>query len=397
MSTSAERIRAYSGPAILSYGFRPLFLLAAIWSATAMILWIAMLTGHLVLPTAFDMVSWHVHELLYGYLPAVVAGFLLTAVPNWTGRLPVTGAPLLILVLAWLAGRVAMVFSDQLGATVAALADLSFLILFSLVIGREVIVGRNWRNLKVLVPVALLLCGNALFHADAAGGGVASSGYGTRLGIASAIFLIMLVGGRVVPSFTRNWLAHKVPGRLPVPFNRLDLLSVVVAGAVLLLWIASPEEPVTAYLCLAAGGLQVWRLARWAGDRTSAEPLVLILHVGYAFVPLGFLAAGGAALSPATIPVSAALHAWTVGAIGVMTLAVMTRASLGHVGKPLRATRGTILIYLCIVAAAILRIASGLGFAPQPLLHLAAAAWIAAFASFAVIFGPLLVRRRQPP
>jgi uncharacterized protein involved in response to NO len=395
MSTSAEQIRAYSGPAILSYGFRPLFLFASIWAAGAMVLWIAMLTGHLIVPTAFDMVSWHVHEFLYGYLPAVVAGFLLTAVPNWTGRLPLTGTPLLILVLVWLAGRVAVLFSQHLGPSTAAVIDLSFLALLSFVIGREVIAGRNWRNLKVLILIALFFCGNAMFHAEAMEGATAYDGYGARLGIAVAVFLIMLIGGRIVPSFTRNWLARREPGRLPIPFGRFDIASMVVAAAALLLWIAAPRQPVTAILCLAAGVLHAWRLARWAGERTAAEPLVLVLHIGYIFIPLGFVAAGCALLSPATLPMSAALHVWTAGAIGTMTLAVMTRASLGHVGKPLHATPGIVAIYACVVAAALLRIAAAVDPASQILLHLAATAWILAFAGFTVLFGPLLVRPRR--
>lgn len=395
MSTSAEQIRAYSGPAVLSYAFRPLFLMAGIWSAAAMVLWIAMLTGHLVLPTAFDMVSWHVHEFLYGYLPAVVAGFLLTAVPNWTGRLPMTGMPLLVLALSWLAGRIAVTCSEQIGPNVAAIVDLSFLTLLSFAIGREVVAGRNWRNLKVLILLALLLCGNALFHVEAAGSGTAAGGYGSRLGIAVAISLIMLVGGRIVPSFTRNWLARRGPGRLPVPFNRFDIMSMVVAGVALLFWIGAPDALLTAILCFVAGGLHLWRLARWAGERTSAEPLVLILHFGYAFVPLGFLTSGCAVLLPELILGSAVVHAWTAGAIGVMTLAVMTRSTLGHVGMPLHATRGTVLIYGCAIAAAALRIASGFLGAPDFLLDLAAVAWVVSFGGFAVLFGPLLVRARR--
>lgn len=395
MSTSTERIRTYSGPAILSYGFRPLFLFASVWSAAAMTLWIPMLTGRLVLPTAFDPIAWHVHELLYGYLPAVVAGFLLTAVPNWTGRLPVTGGPLLVLVLTWLAGRAAVGFSAQFGPVLTAVIDLSFLALLSAVIGREIIARRNWRNLKVLILVALFFGGNTAFHVESAVGGAASGGYGARIGIAVAVFLIMLIGGRIVPSFTRNWLAQRALGRLPVPFDRFDLLSMLVAGAALLLWIVSPDRTATGILCLGAGGLHVWRLARWAGDRTFAEPLVLILHVGYVFVPLGFLALGWAILSPGTVTASAAFHIWTAGAIGVMTLAVMTRASLGHVGKPLHATRGTILLYLCAVVAAVSRVVSGLGLAADAFLHLAAVAWVAAFAGFAILYGPLLVRARQ--
>lgn len=397
MTTSAPPIRAYGGPAILSYGFRPFFLSASIWAAGAMVLWIAMLTGHLVLPTAFGMIDWHIHEFLYGYLPAVVAGFLLTAVPNWTGRPPLTGTPLLVLMLAWLAGRAAVLFSQFLDPGVTAAVDLSFLGLLCLAIGREVIAARNWRNLKILILIALLFCGNALFHAEAIGGGGATNGYGERLGIGVAILLITVIGGRIIPAFTRNWLARREPGRLPVSFNRFDMVSMILAGAAILLWMAAPRQPLTAFLCLAAGALHAWRLTRWAGERTAAEPLVLILHIGYAFVPLGFVAIGCAILAPTTMPTSAALHAWTAGAIGVMTLAVMTRASLGHVGRPLHATSGTVFVYACAVAAAVLRIAAGIGPAPTILLDLAGAAWIAAFGGFAVLYGPLLVRPRQQP
>jgi uncharacterized protein involved in response to NO len=395
MTTSAERIRGYEGPAILSFGFRPLFLAASIWSAFAMALWMAMFSGAITLPSDFDMVSWHVHEFLYGYLPAVAAGFLLTAVPNWTGRLPVTGTPLLILVLSWLAGRIAIMFSELIGLIAAAVIDLSFLVLLSLVIAREVIAGSNWRNLKVLVLVGLLTCGNVLFHLEAEWYGTASAGYGTRLGIAVAIFLIILIGGRIIPSFTRNWLARREPGRMPISFDRFDLLSTVLGGVALAFWVALPDNVLTGDLCLFAGAFHLYRLARWAGDRTMAEPLVLILHIGYLFVPLGFFAVGIAQLEPAIIFAGAAVHAWTAGAIGIMTLAVMTRASLGHAGRPLNATRGIVFIYICVIAAAILRVAYDLGAAPEFLLHIAAAAWIAAFAGFAIVFAPLLIRPRK--
>jgi len=395
MTTSAERIRSYSGPAILSYGFRPLFFCAGLWSALAMTIWIVFLSTGRSLPSAFAMVDWHVHELLYGYLPAVVAGFLLTAVPNWTGRLPITGAPLLVLTALWLAGRVILTVSAISGPVIAALVDLSFLAVLALVIGREVVSGRNWRNLKVLIAVGLLFFGNGLFHWEAASQGAAWNAYGARTGIAVAIFLIMLIGGRVVPSFTRNWLARQSRGRLPAPFGRFDMVTIGIAGATLVLWVAAPDRSETAIFCLIAGFLHAARLARWAGERTAAEPLMLILHVGYGFVPLGFLAVGLAGLSPETLPMSCALHAWTVGAVGVMTIAVMTRASLGHAGKPLHATPGIAVVYVCIIAAAVLRVLSGLDSAPESVLHLAAGAWIAAFTGFTIVFAPLLVRARK--
>ena len=351
-----------------------------------------MLSGAVALPTGLGAVDWHVHELLFGYLPAVVAGFLLTAVPNWTGRLPMTGWPLLLLALIWWAGRFAVFFSEQLGPTIAATVDLAFLATLGFLIAREIVAGRNWRNLKVLVPVSLLFCGNALFHAEAANGD-AYSGNGTRLGIASAVFLIMLIGGRIVPSFTRNWLARREAGRLPVPFNRYDIFALAVGGLALAAWVVSPQGGTTALFCLLAGALHIWRLVRWAPERTLAEPLVWILHAGYAFVPVGFILSGVSRLSADVIVPSAALHAWTVGAVGVMTLAVMTRASLGHTGHPLQATLGVTAIYVFALASAVARLVAGTGMMMPLLLDLAGALWIAAFVSFVAVFGPSLCRR----
>ncbi|HEU0059541.1 MAG TPA: NnrS family protein, partial [Hyphomicrobiaceae bacterium] len=220
MPTTAERMRTYHGPAILSYGFRPFFLLGAIWAAFVVAVWLPMLGGRLALPTAFSALEWHVHELVYGYVPAIVAGFLLTAIPNWTGRLPVTGGPLLGLVATWVAGRLAILTSARLGAPLAALVDLLFLACLAGVMAREIVAGRNLRNAKVLVLVALLWVGNAVFHWEAMT--QASGGYGLRLGIGVIVFLITLMGGRIIPSFTRNWLVRQPAGRLPTPFGRFD-------------------------------------------------------------------------------------------------------------------------------------------------------------------------------
>jgi uncharacterized protein involved in response to NO len=335
--TSAEQIRAFTGPVILSYGFRPFFLSGALWAAVAVALWLPMLSGHLALPSAFTPIEWHVHELLYGYVPAVVAGFLLTAVPNWTGRLPVVGTRLLLLFLIWTAGRIAILTSLWIGAWVAAAVDLAFLAALGLVVAREILAGNNTRNLKVLAVLALLLIGYALFHLRAVDG--FGNGYGTRLGIAAIVLLIMLIGGRIIPSFTRNWLARRGAGRLPAPFDRFEVAVVALSGVALASWVILPEETPTAIIALAACGLNVVRLYRWACERTVTEPLVLILHVAYAFVPIGFLLLALAILTPWLVPPTGAVHGWTAGAIGIMTLAVMTRASLGHTGRSLKATR----------------------------------------------------------
>ncbi len=393
-ATTAERMRAWKGPAILTFGFRPFFFGAAVWAVLAMALWVPALSGHLTLPTAFDPVSWHAHEFLYGYLGAVIAGFLMTAVPNWTGRLPIVGWRLGALALLWLAGRVAILVSTGLPALAVAALDLAFPVAFAFAIGREIVAGRNWRNLVVLVMLSVFALGNAAFHWEAARGDYAAEGYGLRIGLGAGIMMIGVIGGRIVPSFTRNWLVRRGPGRLPVaPMQRFDKAALVWLAATLLLWVALPESRVTGAALVVAGGLHLVRLSRWAGERTLAEPLVTVLHVGYAFVPLGALALGAALLAPDTFDRLGAQHLWMGGAIGLMTLAVMTRATLGHTGQALAAGPGTVAIYSLLVAAVLARVAAGLWpDQAQALYSVSGVAWIAAFASFAVIYGRLLLR-----
>jgi uncharacterized protein involved in response to NO len=259
------RLRAYDGPALLSYGFRPFFFLGALYAGCAILAWLPLLHGHLALTTAFAPRDWHIHEMLFGYVPAVVTGFLLTAVPNWTGRLPIQGTPLAALVLIWIAGRVAVTFSTLIGWQVAAAIDAAFLVTLAAVVAREVVTGRNWRNLKVVVIVSLLAAGNIAFHLEAALRGVADTA--TRLGIATIILLITLIGGRIVPSFTRNWLARQGEGPLPAPLDRFDQVAIVASIVALAAWVALPLAPAVGGALVLAGALQAARLARWAGYR----------------------------------------------------------------------------------------------------------------------------------
>jgi uncharacterized protein involved in response to NO len=385
-----RQMREWSGPAVLSYGFRPMFLGAGVWGAVAMVVWILVLSGAVVLPSRFAPVEWHAHEMLFGYLPAVLAGFLLTAVPNWTGRMPVVGWPLLALWATWLAGRVAVTVSALLPAGLAAAIDLAFLAALAAVIGREIIAGRNFRNLVVLGGVLLLFAANVLFHAHGA------AGAGARLGVATGVLLILLIGGRIVPSFTRNWLAQR-GAPLPAAFGPTDKAALAAAAVALPAWVVAPGSALAAALCIAAGVLNLARLGRWRGARTLSEPLVLILHLGFLFAPVGLLLAGAAALWPAAVPVSAAVHAWTAGAVGTMTLAVMTRASLGHTGRPLAASWREIAIYACVLAAAALRVFSAFVPGATPLLHASAVLWILAFGGFAVGFLPVLAGPKLAP
>jgi uncharacterized protein involved in response to NO len=394
--TTAEQMRAWDGPAVLTYGFRPFFLGAAAWAMLAMILWMAMLAGHVTLPSAFDPVSWHAHEFLFGYLSAVLAGFLLTAVPNWTGRLPIVGWPLGGLFVLWLAGRIAVAVSVHLPPLAVAGADLALPVVLGAVIAREIVAGRNWRNLIVLAMLAAFTLGNAVFHFEAVRGDHAAQGYGLRLGLGAAMMMIAVVGGRIVPSFTRNWLARRGPGRLPAPpMQGFDKIALLVLLASLAMWVAVPQAAATASALALAGMLHLVRLARWAGGRTGAEPLLWVLHAGYAFLPVGALALAAATLLPDLFGAAAAQHVWMAGAIGLMTLAVMTRATLGHTGRELTAGAGTTMLYLALVAAVVVRLAAGLWPMAAPALHgFSGLAWIAAFGGFASLYGPLLLGPR---
>jgi uncharacterized protein involved in response to NO len=291
-------------------------------------------------------------------------------------------------VAIWVAGRLAVTFSAETGWLAAMLIDGGFLLLVALAAAREIIAGRNWRNLAVVMLVLLLLAGNVAFHLEAHFKGAADDGL--RIGISVVVLLIALIGGRIVPSFTRNWLVRENPGRLPVPFGRFDSIVVAIGALALVAWVVRPDSPFTGAALMLAGLLHLVRLGRWAGDRTLRERLLLILHVGYFFVPLGFLLNAAAAF--ALLPAGAGLHAWMAGAAGIMTLAVMSRATLGHTGQSLIASPATQAIYVAIVVAALARICAVVAPAhSEGLLHVAAFAWAAAFIGFAVAFAPLLV------
>jgi uncharacterized protein involved in response to NO len=390
--TAVPRFRAHQGLALFANGFRPFFLFGSIYAGLAILVWLPVFHGELTLTSAFAPRDWHVHEMLYGYLPAVITGFLFTAIPNWTGRLPIQGTPLLTLVIVWIAGRLSVTFSAETGWLVAMLVDASFLSLVAAAAAREIIAGRNWRNLNVVILVLLLLAGNVAFHLEAHFHGAADTGI--RIGIAVIVMLIGMIGGRIVPSFTRNWLVRENPGRLPAPFGRFDMIVVAVSALALSSWVVDAASRYTGAALALAGLLHLVRLGRWAGDRTWRERLVLILHVGYAFVPLGFLLNAASAFG--LIPTGAGVHAWMVGAAGTMTLAVMSRATLGHTGQQLTASPATQAIYAAVIVAAVSRICAVIEPThSEPLLHLAAFAWAAAFFGFAVSFGPLLVGWRS--
>lgn len=386
MSTASMR-RAYRGPALFSFGFRPFYLLGAVWSSLVVPLWLwSYLAG------GPDMLTrdWHVHEMLFGFLAAVVAGFLTTAVPNWTGRMPIIGAPLAQLVGLWLAGRLAMLFQANLGAA-AGVIDSLFLLIFAGVIWREVLAGRNWRNLPVCGLVTALALGNIAFHLQGTGW---ASGLGERVALGVAALLIALIGGRITPSFTTNWLRAQNAPALPAAFGAIDRVALVLIGLAVSAWAAFPDSRVSGLLLGMAGLASLVRLARWKGWATRREPLVWILHLGYGWLGLGLLLLGASVLSP-MIPRSVGVHALTAGAIGVMTLAVMTRSTRGHSGRELHAGFATTAIYGAINGAAVARVVAPFtGIWQQSLLMSSAGLWALAFAGFAIAYGPMLVLPR---
>lgn len=391
------QMRAWRGPALLSFGFRPFFLGGAIHAALMVALWVPWYLGLFSLPSALPPNAWHAHELLFGYIPAVAAGFLLTAIPNWTGRLPVVGLPLAGLFTLWLIGRVAIAVSVVMSPVLMALFALAFPVVLAGVLAREIAAGRNWRNLKVLAGLSALTLAQVLFYAELWSAGEVI--YAAYLAAAAAITLIMIVGGRIIPSFTANWIKRNNPGREPTPFGTFDKLAMVLAVIALAAWVLLPAveiaSPSIALLLIATGLLQFIRQCRWAPHRTLAEPLLGVLHLAYAFVPVGFILAGLAAWRDDSATATGAIHAWTVGAVGLMTIAVMTRATRGHTGQPLAAPPTTVAIYAGIVIAAAARIVAV--YVPEwtaITLSIAAIAWVLSFAGFAVTYGPLLIRPR---
>lgn len=388
-----RRSRMAASPPFLRGGFRPFFYGGAAWAIVALVLWLCSLAGVLTLPAAMDGIAWHRHEMLFGFVAAIVAGFLLTAIPNWTGRLPIAGWPLALLVLLWMGGRVAMLYSGVIGLPLAALIDVSFLFVMAAIGAQEVIAAGN-RNLPVVGAVLLLGIANAIDQAAMAGL-ISDPLLGMRLGIGIVTLLITLIGGRIIPSFTRNWLVKQgVKEGLPTQPGKFDMAAIGATAVAFLAWVTIPVSELTGLLLLFAGAMQLLRLIRWQGQRTFADRLVLILHVAFLWVPVGLFLLGASILTTA-IPSSAAIHALTAGAMASMILAVMTRASLGHTGRELRASAATQGIYGLITLAALTRVAAPLvTLHYTELMELSGVLWILAFGLFMIAYAPVLLRPR---
>ncbi len=388
-----RRSRMSASPPILRGGFRPFFLGGALWAVIALVLWLGVLAGQITIPTTFDALAWHRHEMLFGFVGAVIAGFLLTAIPNWTGRLPIAGAPLASLFGLWLAGRMAMLFSATLGPVVAAVVDTGFYFVLAGVAAREVIEANN-RNVPIVGLLLLFGIANALDHLAAAGI-LADPTLPWRLAVALVTLMISLIGGRIVPSFTRNWLAKcGVTQGLPGQPNRFDLVAIGLSALGLIAWIAGPSGWLPGTLLAVAAAAQAIRLARWKGWKAVRDPLVLVLHVGYLWIPIGLTLLSASQFGQWVIQ-SAAVHALTAGAMGTMILAVMTRATLGHTGRELRAGPTTQVIYLLVTAGAAMRVAASLGALDYRMgMEVAGFCWLGSFVLFIFNYGPILFAPR---
>jgi uncharacterized protein involved in response to NO len=394
--------RAWRGPIVLAYGFRVLFPLAALYAVVAIPAYLLLLRGHGMPFDRVPAITWHAHEMLYGYTAAALGGFLLTAVPNWTSAPPVRGWRLLALALIWLAGRIALWLGNVVPPVAVGVIDLLFVPALAFMVAPALIAARNKRNYPFFGLLTLLFAGNALMQAALAD--LISPDLGRRgQFLALDIFLLMiaLIGGRIVPIFTANYLrqtgaAQSIAARPIVVRPWLDRATLVAMAAIVVAdLVLGDRHVIVGVVCLVAGAVNLLRLSGWRGRATLAEMSLGVLHLGYAWLAVGLLLRG---IDIIWEPFSgaAALHALTIGAIGTMTVGVMTRAMLGHTGRPLRATPRLLLVYGLISLAALLRVLGGV-FATLDyavMLELAGASWAAAYLVFLSVIGPMAWRPR---
>lgn len=358
-----------------------------------MAVWLAALHGAAWPMTWLAPIAWHAHEMIFGFVAAALAGFLLTAVASWTGQRGFAGAPLAALVLVWLGGRVAM--APGLGAPplIAALVDLAFLPAVAVAIAPSLIRARNVRNFPMLAFVALLFIVNLIFHLPNLGEAIDMEP--ATLAVDTVLLMVALVGGRIVPAFTGNALRSRDPTARVAAFGWVDRAAIIAVLAVLVVDLARPGERLAGFVALAACGLHAWRLLRWRGWQTRDMPIAWILHVGYAWIPIGL---GLKALWIIWHLAAAAgwVHALTTGAFATTIMAVMTRAALGHTGRPLVVAQPIVIAYLLLTLAAATRALAPVLVPDMPMTTwtLAGALWIAAFTLYLIVYAPILSRPR---
>jgi uncharacterized protein involved in response to NO len=384
-------VRLLQSGVLLSYAFRPFFLMNGIFAILIIFAWVLTLHGS-GLPFATPL--WHSHEMLVGFSMAAVAGFSLTAVANWTGRPAIHGAPLALLAVSWLLGRLAMISMGWMPEGLVFLLDMLFPVLLCLLLGREIIGGRSKRNYPLVVIVIVAAALNVLYHLGASQWLPGSDRLAINLLIHTFLLLVTIIAGRIVPSFTGNWLRNQDQNQLPLNsdiVNRSALALTIVVG---LIASFKPMHPVTGLLAFAAALVHGFRLSRWKGFKTTSNPLLFVLHAAYTWLPIGYALLGCAVFGWLFTPTTA-LHALTMGAIGSIVLAVTTRVALGHTGRPLHAARATVVAYWIFMLAVLVRVLGPLsGAFYMRMIDLSAACWMLAFAIFTWVYWPILTRPR---
>lgn len=377
-----------------AYGFRPFFLAAGLYAVIAVGAWAWILVAGRAPFGELPPHLWHGHEMLFGFIGAAIAGFLLTAVPSWTGSRGFAGAPLVLLSALWLAGRVAFASAAVLPWPAVAAAEIAFLPLLAFLIGRSLVQERN-RNFPMLVIVAVLWGIDGWFLWALAAADYLQAGLALRTGIGVLLLLVTVIGGRIVPAFTANALrargiAAEITTRKPVEVATIGSMALAVVVDAL-----APGQQAAGIVALIAALAQAVRLAGWRSLRTFDDPIVWVLHAAYAWLPLG-LALKAVHLLAGAPWAAQWLHALTIGVAAMMIMAVMTRASLGHTGRPLVVARSIAVAYALLLGAALVRV---FGPALLPASYLAtvetaALLWIAAFAIYVAVYAPILTRER---
>jgi uncharacterized protein involved in response to NO len=369
-------------------GFRPFFLLAAAHALVGVPLWVLVIGGHAPLATSLPAQTWHAHEMLFGYAAAVIAGFLLTAVANWTKRETLVGAPLLALAALWVLGRV-LLLTPAVPAGLAAAVDLAFLPAVALAIARPILLAENRRNVVMIGVLVALTAANGVVHLDGLG---VLPGFGRRATLAALhliVLLMLLITTRVLPLFTRNALGRSDIHATPA----LDRAAIAATLAVAISDFVWGDAAATPWLCLLAALLVALRTRYWGTRAAFGEPMLWILHLGHAWIAVGLLLKAMTPLLAALA--SSAIHAFTAGALGCLTLGMMARVSLGHTGRIIAASASMRAAFFAMLAAGVVRVIAPLLPAPYfTLLAVSAALWALAFALFLGQFTPVLVRPR---
>jgi uncharacterized protein involved in response to NO len=383
---------------LLNYAFRPFFLFSALYAILAIGLWIVALRGVVWSPPGPDPILWHAHEMLFGFALSAAAGFLLSAVSTWTNRPQICGTPLGVLAATWLVGRAAMLGAAALPDGLVALADLSFPVLFAAFAAREILGGRSQRNYGIAAVIAGIALLDLVFHLGRSGIWPAADRVAIILAVHLFLTLITIIGGRIVPTFTTNWLRLRGSTSMPIVRPKLDriLLPVMLIAGLAdgLLTVTGLPPAAAGALAIAAAAVHAIRLSGWRGTATGAEPLLAVLHVGYAWIPIGYLLLGLAGLG-LPLPKPAILHALTMGGIGAVILAVTTRVALGHTARPLTATPLTTAAYVFLNAAVLIRLISAVApNAYQVLIDIAATSWMTAFVLYLWVYWPMLTQPR---